>query len=189
MQNYARVSLVCWFLLLPVLSFAADEPAAPAKAAPAAAVKPGPKNAEFARLLGQWKTLMGDLATLKVQYPSADAKRQAEIKTTWKQLIAKGDALEPQLLAAAEQAYVETPNVNREVTGLLVAVLAERIGRDEYEPALVLGKLLVDNKCPRPADYVPGRHGRLCPGRPRRGRELSTEAAKTNTLTDQSGLT
>ena len=108
-----------------------------------------------------------------------------EIKTKWKQLIDKGDAMQAQLIAAAEKAYAETPNANREVTSLLVALLAERIALDEYEAALPLGKMLLDKKCPDPR--VPGLAGTaafvLCDFDA--AEKYLATAAKTRTLTDQ----
>jgi cyclophilin family peptidyl-prolyl cis-trans isomerase len=175
--------LVCWFLLLPVLSFAADGPGAPAKEA-AAAVPPGPKNAEFTRLLGQWKTFLGDAATLQVQYRSADANRRAEIETQWKQLMDKGDAMQAQLIAAAEKAYAEAPNTNREVTDLLVAVLAERIRYEEYEPALALGRLLLDNKCRDQGVPKLAGEAAFVVGDLDAAEKYLTAAAKTKALTD-----
>jgi hypothetical protein len=63
---HARLGLVLsmWFLLIPTAGLSAE----PAAVAP----KPGPKRAEFDRLLAEWKDLLAELATLQVEYRKAD---------------------------------------------------------------------------------------------------------------------
>jgi len=109
---------------------------------------------EFSRVLGEFKGLLAEMGILKTEYREADAQRQAEINEIWRQLIEKGNVLEPQMISAAEKAYAEAPNKDKKVSGLLVDILVGdveprglRPQTDNYERALRIGKLLVGNDC------------------------------------------
>ncbi len=145
-----HVLLISLFLLMPAMSFAAENPVPVAQGKAASAKATSPEQAAFVKLLGEWKTLVGDLSTLKVQYRSADAAGRSEIHKKWDQLITKGDTLLEELLAAAEKAYVAAPNADEEVTQLLITVLSDRTRRDDYEAAFAVGKLLMDHQCADP---------------------------------------
>ena len=122
-----------------------EKPAAKEKGVAAAPDKP--QLAKFRQASDEWKQLHGDLLTLKSQYRSADAAQRGEIRKKWDELVAKAPALQDQLIAAAEAAYLEAPNKNENVVNLLMTVLAERVNRDDSEAAYVLGKMLLDKKC------------------------------------------
>ena len=138
----SRIVLTLTVLLLGLLApaWAADE------AAPAA--KRGPQAEEFYRLNTQMQTLLGELANLQVKYRKATEDQRTEIQQQWKELVAKGEKLEPKLIEAAEKAYAEAPNADKQITDFLVGKqLARMVQRDDYEPAAEIGKLLMDNKC------------------------------------------
>ncbi len=105
---------------------------------------------DFGKLFAELKGILTELGTLQAEYSAADATKRAEIETKWKELVKKGDVLEPQLLAAAEKAYTEAPNADKQVTDLLVSVLRGLQQNDNYEEAVRLGKLLIDNQCESP---------------------------------------
>ncbi len=132
--------LVFWLLVVPISGLPAQQPAAPAES------RPG--RAEFDRLFGQWKDLLAELAVLRNEYRTADEQQRAEIKKKWGELIQKGDTMAPQLLGAAEKAYAQSPNADKQVTDLLMDVLIGHVKTDNYEEALRLGKLLAENQCP-----------------------------------------
>jgi len=125
------------------------------------AAQPAEKSAEqgtaaeeFSRVLGEFKGLLAEMGILKTEYREADAARQAEINEIWRQLVEKGNVLEPQMISAAEKAYDEAPNKDKKVTGLLVDILigdveprGPRPQTDNYERALRIGELLVGNGC------------------------------------------
>jgi cyclophilin family peptidyl-prolyl cis-trans isomerase len=71
-----------------------------------------------------------------------------DIQQQWKDLIAKGDKLQPKLIEAAEKAYTEAPNADKQITDFLGTLLSQMVQHDDYEPAAKIGKLLMDNKCP-----------------------------------------
>jgi len=131
--------LACLLLWVPNAKLHAQQKPSPAVAGNAAA--------EFNHLLGDLKGVVAELGILKTEYRRADEQRRAEIEKQWKELIAKGDALQPQLIDAAQKAFAEAPNAEKQVTDLLVDLLAGYDRTDNYEKALPLGKLLAENDC------------------------------------------
>ena len=87
------------------------------------------------------------MRTLQGKYKTAKKEERAEILKQWDALIAKGDAAEPQLLAAAEKAFVEAPNADKELRDLLVSAAVQSVWEDNFEEAFRRAKLLADNKC------------------------------------------
>ncbi len=144
----SMLALMWTFVAIPALSAqeATEETTQPAESAASAG--------DFGKLFAELKEVLTELGTLQVEYSAADAEKRAEIDKKWEELIKKGDVLEPQLLAAAEKAYVEAPNADKQVTELLVNVLRGLQKNDNYEEAVRLGKLLMDNQCedPKAAD-------------------------------------
>jgi cyclophilin family peptidyl-prolyl cis-trans isomerase len=130
---------VVMFLLSSLVSMAADAPSA---------AKRGPQAQEFYRLHGQMNALLGELAGLQVKYRAANEDKRTEIQQQWKELIAKGEQMEPKLIDAAEKAYAESPNTDPEVGTFLVKLLTRSVRTDDYEPGAKVGKLLMENKCP-----------------------------------------
>jgi cyclophilin family peptidyl-prolyl cis-trans isomerase len=142
-----------------------DQPSAPAKAESkedktstpdkseakkdqlSASGKVGPKGDKFHRLQAEMNGVLGELAGLQLKYRTADEEKQAEIQLQWKDLIAKGEKIEPKLIAAAEEAYAESPN-DLAVAQLLVRLVQQWVEVDDYEPAARIGKLLMENNCP-----------------------------------------
>lgn len=126
---------------------AAETPPSDAAATPAAPAETGPQRAEFDRLFGQWKDLLAELNVLQAKYRGADDQEKTAIRDQWASLIAKGDAMEPKLIEAAEKAYAEAPNADPQLAELMVDVLVGSVQSDDYDPALRLGKTLLDNQC------------------------------------------
>jgi cyclophilin family peptidyl-prolyl cis-trans isomerase len=151
---HTRVGLVLLFLLVPAGDLSAGQPAP--------GPQPGPKKAEFDRVLAEWKDLLAGLAVLQVQYREAGEQTRAEIEAKWRPLVEKGDALEPRLIDAAEKAFLEAPNADKQVTDLLVDVLIGhvqtrpfQVQTDDYEAAYRLARLLMDNGCKDKRVYNP----------------------------------
>jgi hypothetical protein len=107
----------------------------------------GPKAQEFYRLQAEMNTLLADLANLQIQFRTANEDKQATIKQQWAELIAKGQKLSARWLEAAEKAYAEAPNQDKDITDLLARQLEKNVQKDDYEPAAVIGNLLMKNKC------------------------------------------
>ncbi len=93
------------------------------------------------------KAILVKLATLQTEYRTADEDKRADIQQKYKDVVAQGLKLEPKLIEAAEKAYQEAPNADKQIVDFLVHLLSEKIDDDDYEPAAKIGKLLVDNKC------------------------------------------
>lgn len=145
-----RVGNCLWlaflFLVVAISALPAQDPPPPAE--------PGPEAVEFQRVFGQWKDMLAELGVLQGKYREADEQQRADIRKQWDQLIEKGDAMQIQLIDAAEKAFAEAPNADKKVTDLLVDVLIGHVQSrrvqlqtDNYEEALRLGRLLMDNDC------------------------------------------
>jgi cyclophilin family peptidyl-prolyl cis-trans isomerase len=124
---------------MAVPAFAAD--------APAPAAKPGPRAAEFTEAFMRFKAILAEATNLRVEYRTADARQQAELKAKWNQLMEKGAAAREELVAAAQKAYAEAPNADKQVSDALVFELSAWNKSDDYEKAFPIGKLLMDNHC------------------------------------------
>src|SRR5206468_11038276 len=91
---------------IPSLSTAQAPPArkaAPAPAAQPAAAAPdakGPAAAEYQKLFEDWKAVLKELRSLKVQFQSAALADQAKIKEQWEATIDKGNKTVAALEAA-----------------------------------------------------------------------------------------
>ena len=134
-------------LLLSALSaLSAQEPAAPPSDEPVAEAAAGPKRAEYDRVFTEWKALLAEMRSLKLEYRTAEAARRTEIEKQYKLLIAKGDAMSPQLIQAALEAYQEAPNTDDELTSFLTGLVNWKCITDDYEEALRLAKVLIENK-------------------------------------------
>jgi cyclophilin family peptidyl-prolyl cis-trans isomerase len=137
-----RIALTSLFLLLFALPLlAADDAAAPA------AAKPGPRAEEFRNVHQQLNSLLAKIEELRIKYRTATEDQRAEFQLQWKDLIAQGEQLEPKLIEAAEKAYAEAPNADKQLTDFLTLLLGEMVQADDYEPAAKIAKLLMDNHC------------------------------------------
>lgn len=136
-NRIVQAFLTLFLLVLPVT--AADDAAAPAK--------PGPQAEEFRKLHKQLNAVLAELAQLQIKYRTATEDERADILLQWKDLIAKGQKIEPKLIEAAEKAYAEAPNADKPLADFLAVLLEEMVQADNYEPAARIGKLLMDNKC------------------------------------------
>ena len=151
---FIRVILAVLCGVVSSTAWAADPPAqkAPVSATAAAAPAAGPKAQEFAKLSKEFNDLLADLTEMQSKYAAAsNAATKAEIATKFNVERDKAHAMAGQLVTAAENAYTETPNADKDVMDVLVGTLIDQVDRDDYEPAFKLGKMLMDNKCPNPA--------------------------------------
>ena len=144
---FIRTLLAFLFCLSGTWVWAAD-PAIPPAGGKVDAPTTGSKVEAFAKIDKEWTGLIASLGALKTEYATAtDAAKKAEIHKQYDEGIEKAKAMEGKLVETAEAAYAEAPNANPKITEILVAVLGERVARDDYEAAFKLGKLLMENKC------------------------------------------
>jgi len=127
-----------FFAIMNVRISAKDAPAAP---------RPGPANAEFQRVFGEWKTLDGQLGALRAKYRTAQKEERPDLEKQWNELLEKGKVLRPQFFRAAEKAFAEAPNADKDVTDVLLGIYYDEVGQDDFENAARVGKLLIDNHC------------------------------------------
>ena len=147
--------MVCLALVVGLVPLGCSNAPDPGSAAAASAAgEARSAKAEFADVLQRWKGLVADLVVLRAKYRDGDEQQRAEIWLQWQEFIKKGDSLEPKLIAAAEKAYAEAPNVDKEVTDLVLAAMRLDITpsrlrpqTENYERALRIGRMLIDNKC------------------------------------------
>jgi len=133
---------------------ASEKPKAPAEAATPAETQPseaGTFDAKFA----EWKEILKQLRKLREDYRAAEPNQAAEIEGQWGELIAKGEAMIPELREIGKQEYLAAPNENDELTDFLVKLVADDEARDDYQAALELSGVLLDNGCEEKALYEP----------------------------------
>jgi cyclophilin family peptidyl-prolyl cis-trans isomerase len=140
-----RLIVALIFSLVPAIAFGGD--ASQPSAVKKDIAKRGPKAEAFYRINGELNALLAELAQLQIRARTADEEKQAEIQQQWKELVAKGEKIEPRLIKAAEEAYAEAPNADPEITRLLVRQLNEMVARDDFEPAAAIGNMLMKNHC------------------------------------------
>jgi cyclophilin family peptidyl-prolyl cis-trans isomerase len=107
-----------------------------------------PAVAEYQRLLGEWKAILGDLRRLKLQYQSAALADQAKIQDEWKVLITRGNETVALLEQAGLRAYEEAPNEDPELARFLVKLSDDAVQRDDYAAAKRLTDVLIAHNCP-----------------------------------------
>jgi len=132
------LGLACWFIGIGYVAGAEE------KKTPEAAR--GPEAAEFYRLQGELADLLAKLAGLQAEYRTAGEVRRSEIQRLWKDSIDQGKTLEPKLIEAAEKACAAAPEADPKINEFLVKILAERVERDDYEPAARIAQLLLNVK-------------------------------------------
>jgi cyclophilin family peptidyl-prolyl cis-trans isomerase len=137
---HSRFALTLTYLLMlsPLAALAADAQT-PAKH--------GPRAENFYRIQGEMNAVLAELAQLQIRYRTADEEKRSEIQQQWKEVMAKGEAIEPKFVEFAEKAYAEAPNADKQITDFLAKQLSQKIQRDDYEAAFEIGKLLMENKC------------------------------------------
>ena len=141
MRNRIAWTLIFLLLLSAAPVLAGDDAGASATA------KPGPRAEEFNNRHQQLNALLAKLQELRVKYRTANEDQRSDIQLQWKDLVAEGEQLEPKLIEAAEKAYTEAPNADKELTDFLALLLDEMVQTDDYEPAAKIAKLLMDNHC------------------------------------------
>jgi len=130
------------------------QPPAPEAGQPAPGDALGPKSQEFERLFSEWKALLAEMRQLKLEYRTAEADRKTEIKTRYDQLIDQGEAMTPQLIEAAREAYAEAPNANDDLGKLLLDVVQYESRADNYEAVLPVADALIKGEFPDKSVYA-----------------------------------
>ncbi len=126
----------------PAASEPAETPAAPDAESP----KPGPKAQAFEEQFTKWKAILAELRDLKFkEYPEAGVDRRVEISTRYDELIAQGEAMQSDLIAAAIEAFKETPERDMAISQFLVGIVNWDCKGDNYEQAFEIAQTLIDH--------------------------------------------
>ncbi len=140
----------------------AEASAVPVADTPAA----GPKAKAFGELFGQWKVILAELRDLKFkEYPEAGVERRVEISKRYDELIAQGEAMQPELVASAVEAYKESPNGDRTIVQFLAGIITWDCQSDNYEKAFDLAQPLIDNGLDAPFLYGVAGEAAFCTNR------------------------
>lgn len=123
-----------------------------ADAAPAD--KPGPKRAEFDKYFAEWKKILEEMRQLYGDYRAAPPEKKPAIEKRFNELRAQGEDMMPKLYPAAEAAYLEAPNASKDLAEFMGGVVMDHFRNDNYEEALRVAKLLLDNKYPDKIVYA-----------------------------------
>ena len=129
---------------------------------PRAAEKPGAKRAEFDGLFAEWKKLVGEIRRLQEQSRTATPEQVAGIGKRNAELIGRAQAMLPKLIPAAEAAYLEAPNADKEAGAFLLEIAVQHWRTDNYEESLRVSKLLLDHGFEDKLVYVPAGWSAFC---------------------------
>lgn len=99
----------------------------------------------YAAKLQQWRDILKDLRDLKARFQTASPEEGEKIRARWDELIAKGNALLPELQSAALETYKAAPNLDRQLTRLLYSFADDAAKQDRYETARELAEALIAN--------------------------------------------
>jgi cyclophilin family peptidyl-prolyl cis-trans isomerase len=121
-----------------------SQPAASEELEPAGQPALGPKNQKFHDLFSQWKGVLAEIRQLQAEYAAADAGRKAEVKKRFGELVEQGEALQPQLVEAAREAYLEDAKAGETAGELLLDAVLHESCRENYEDALPLAEALIE---------------------------------------------
>ena len=105
-----------------------------------------PATDQFATLFQEWKDLVTQLRKTREDYQETDDDERAPIRQRFEGLIASAVEMIPRFRVAARNAYIESPNEDRQLTRLLAKFVADDVRRDDYDAAADLSRILIDNQ-------------------------------------------
>ncbi len=163
-----RWALVSWVMLVAGWAVAAEqsatesgpagaeasEPAASEAVEPAGEPALGLKNQKFNELFSQWKAVLAEIRQLQAEYRTADAGRKAEIKKRFGELVEEGETLQPQLVEAAREAYLEDAKAGETAGEFLFDAVVHASCRDQYEDVLPAAEALIEGGFPNKSVYA-----------------------------------
>jgi cyclophilin family peptidyl-prolyl cis-trans isomerase len=111
---------------------------------------------EFDELFAQWKKVIQDLRKLRGEYTNAKPEDAKALEAKWKELIAEGTALLPQLRAAGLRSYTESAAVDPQIQRFLIKAAQDALDTDDFEPAYELATQMLErsekDKAPAPKE-------------------------------------
>jgi cyclophilin family peptidyl-prolyl cis-trans isomerase len=109
-------------------------------------------RAEFDKSYAQYKEVVKRMYDLRDRYPSAAAEDRPAMEQKFNELLKQGNDLRPKVLAVAEKAYVENPK-DETLRTMMLSAVETMVNGDDYEEALRLAKLMIENKSSDPKIY------------------------------------
>ena len=103
-------------------------------------------RAEFDRLFSEWKPFLSELRRLRQEYVTAEAELRPKLAEKYEQMVKRGHSLEAQLVDSAVIACVKEPEENEDLSYFLMGIVATLSGLEEYEEALRMAQILIDNR-------------------------------------------
>ena len=98
----------------------------------------------FEQLFEQWKTILGRLREIQVEYRIAENDELEALRTEFHQLVKEGQHLVPRIRSAGIAEYRESPGGDEEITKFLASMLSDEIKSDNYEPAFEMAEALME---------------------------------------------
>ncbi|MBP86182.1 MAG: hypothetical protein CMJ64_05620 [Planctomycetaceae bacterium] len=105
----------------------------------------------FAKVYSAWKELDAKIGVVVKAYRGANVNRQKELVVEYEALVKQSAQLVPKLRETGIAAYKAAPNKDENISGTLVGLVANDVRQDEYESALELANLLLQNDCQEPS--------------------------------------
>jgi cyclophilin family peptidyl-prolyl cis-trans isomerase len=107
--------------------------------------------ADFNAVDAEWTKVNGEIDKLIARYRKAPAEERGALVGQYEILVRQSNKLIPRLRQTAVAAYKANPKAEPRVEERLVGMVANDVRQDEYEGALELAGLLVENGCKVPA--------------------------------------
>lgn len=143
-----------WLLMFGGVSLAQEEAGPKAKGAESA----GDGTARFDELFEQWKEIIKGLRKLRTEYTNANPDNAKAVEQKWKELIAQGTELLPQLRSEALKAYTSASSVDAQLQRFLLKAAQDSLDSDDYEVAYEVAKTMLDrsesDKAPPPKELL-----------------------------------
>jgi cyclophilin family peptidyl-prolyl cis-trans isomerase len=154
---------VCLLLSLALPAAAQQAPAAKAKApaanpkAPAAEGNAPATAGDFATQFAEWKALLARFAQIRTQYQTDAGADKPALQAEADKIAEKAREMMDPLTMAALKAYTAAPDKDPQVKDFLLGALNNYIATDDYETAVRVARILIDNKFDKPElDFLAG---------------------------------
>jgi len=154
LPSRSRAALALAAMLLPGCGapLAGTNPATPAISEPEQAAQ-RPERNRFEQEFVPWRTLVGELRRLDIDYQTSGPAARRRLKPGYDQLLAEGARMQERVLNAAVIAYAADPSANADLENFLSVVMSLLYQSEQYEEALRVGQLLVEGGVEAPWLY------------------------------------
>jgi cyclophilin family peptidyl-prolyl cis-trans isomerase len=115
------------------------------RAADPPAEKPGVAMAEYKKIHEEFNAANAELRILQTEYRKAKKAEKPALDKKWQEQYKKAEEICGRFIQAAMKAFAEAPNADKELNQLLWQTFGYQVATDDYQNALPLGKLLIDN--------------------------------------------